>query len=97
MKHLSWQYRGRRNAQQQREFRAAQRKRIAARWAKRAQDEMRVDRRVEIVIRDSLRPMTTLTLTQRDFGERLSKRWSGIGKRRLTTRSLDRLIARFLE
>ena len=69
MKHLSFRYRGRRNAQQKKEFREAQAARIAKRWdrerAAHAGDPIRIDRVTELVIRDTHRPTMVLRLYSR--------------------------------
>jgi hypothetical protein len=96
MKHLSWKYRRRRNAQEQREFSAAQRRRVEARWrkvhAEQSGTPIRTDRVVQIVIVDSHRPRTTLTLTQTDC----RGRWHGIGQRSIARAGVARLLADFL-
>jgi hypothetical protein len=78
MKHLSWKYRRRRTAQEMREFRAAQSRRIAARWAKvhaaHVGEPVRETRVVEMTIRDSHRPMRIIRL-QAEETERGWSRW----------------------
>jgi hypothetical protein len=60
MKHLSWKYRKRRTPREQREFRAAQSKRINRRWEKQresmAWEPVRQTRVTRITIVDSHRP-----------------------------------------
>jgi hypothetical protein len=100
MKHTSWRYRRRRNPAQQREFCAAQRRRVAARWAAyRAAQQTATpsaDRVVEITIRDSRRPMTILRLTQPTHSGSTKPRWRGPGDRPLCTSGLARLRAAYI-
>jgi hypothetical protein len=106
MKHLSFRYRRRRTPQQQREFRAAQSRRISARWAKaakaRAGDPVRQTRTNRITIEDTHNTRTIL-LVHRDQTER---GWSrarvevnGIpcGKHPWGLRQLAKAIARIMQ
>ena len=74
---------------------------VAARLAKHAAESrrnepVRVDRVVEITIRDSRRPMTVIRLRREDQGERWG-RWSGIGKTKLGPSGVGKLIGKYLE
>jgi hypothetical protein len=66
MKHLSWKYRKRRTAQEQREFCEAQSRRVARRWKKRqeamAAEPRRQTRVTRITIEDSHRMSLVVTL-----------------------------------
>ena len=79
MKHLSWRYRRKRTAKEQKEFREAQRKRIEKRWEKelagRVGEPVRQTRVVELEIRDSMRPRTTIRL-EAEEAERGWGRWA---------------------
>jgi hypothetical protein len=78
MKHLSWRYRRRRNAKEEREFRAAQSRRVAQRWSKasavRVGEPIRETRVVLMTIRDSHRPMRIIRM-QAEETERGWSRW----------------------
>jgi hypothetical protein len=73
MKHLSFRYHRRRTPQQQREFCAAQARRVAARWAKaakaRAADPVRQTRTNRITIEDT-HTTRTILLIRREQTER---------------------------
>jgi hypothetical protein len=66
MKHLSWKYRKRRTAQEQREFCEAQSRRVNRRWKKRqeamAAEPIRETRVTRITIEDSHRMSLVVTL-----------------------------------
>jgi hypothetical protein len=70
MKHLSWKYRGRRNAKEQREFNAAQSGRINRRWEKRrlalAGEPVRQTRTTRIMIEDSHRMRLVFVLARQE-------------------------------
>jgi hypothetical protein len=70
MKHLSWKYRRRRTPQQEREFRAAQSRRIAKRWEKastaRAGEPVRQTRTNRITIEDSHRMRLEFVLARQE-------------------------------
>jgi hypothetical protein len=105
MKHLSFRYRRRRNAQEQREFCAAQSGRIAKRWAKAAAaregEPIRETRVVEMTIRDSHRPMRIVRL-QAEETERGWSRWTAhengqrAGQKPWGKNAIARAIARTL-
>ncbi len=106
MKHLSWKYRRRRTRAQQREFCAAQAARVEKRWAKAraaaAAEPLRTDRVVELTVRDSHRPGTTLRLESRETAAGF-RRWAmaeagrQIGPRRMGRHAIAKLIAQWLE
>jgi hypothetical protein len=97
--HLSFRYRRRRTALQQREFCAVQRERICKRWEKRqtdaADDPMRCDQAARITIEHSKRPRTIVVVTRREEDGRMG-RWQGIGPRGLTGAGIGKLIGEFL-
>ena len=106
MKHLSFRYRRRRTPQQQREFRAAQARRISARWAKvhvaSIGDPVRQTRTNRITIEDTHNTRTIIHV-HRDQTER---GWSrarvevnGIpcGKHPWGLRQLAKAIARIMQ
>ena len=107
MKHLSWKYRRRRTPQEMREFRAAQSRRIAARWAKvhaaRAADPVRQTRTNRITIEDTHTTRTILVVRR----EQTERGWSrarvevnGIitcGHRAWTLRQLGNAIGGILQ
>ena len=72
MTHSNHRYRGRRNAQQRKEFCEAQRKRVEKRWAKYheglAGEPTRLTRVTILTVRDSCRPMTTVRLVWSESG-----------------------------
>ena len=76
------------------------RKGVAARERKRlartAAEPVRVDRVVEITIRDSHRPMTVIRLRREDQGERWG-RWTGIGQARLGPTGIGKVLGKYLE
>ena len=59
-------------------------------------EAVRVDRMVEIVIRDSQRPLMVISLRREDQGERWG-RWKGIGPRGLGAHGVGEAIAMALE
>lgn len=102
--HLSWRYRRRRNRQEDREFREAQRRRAERRWEQeRASRPKRgADRVVVVTIRDSAASeTTTLRLTAGDYGHRWG-RWrvevdgQRLGRQLFAGAGLGRILARYL-
>jgi hypothetical protein len=104
MNHLSPRYRRRRTPQQQREFRAAQQRRIERRWkaalAGATAGADRRDRVSEVTIRDTHRPMVVVRLEARMT--RGGRRWGRravyengrrVGARRLGLRAIGELLA----
>jgi len=79
---------------------ARSRKGVAARavkWAARTAGlPIRQDRVVEIVIRDSHRPLTIIRLRREDQGERWG-RWRGIGSVPLGPTGIGTIIGKYLE
>lgn len=67
MTHTNWLYRRRRSPAEAREFREAQRRRVAKRWetvhAAKRNEPPRETRAIELTIRDSHRPMRMIRLT----------------------------------
>lgn len=104
--HLSFRYRRRRTPQQQREFRQAQSRRARKRWnaaiEERSAEPVRRTRVVEIPVRDTHRPRTTIRL-EADENPRGWSRWKvtqnghPISARRLGRHAVGELIARWLE
>ena len=106
MKHLSWKYRRRRNAQEMKEFREAQSRRARMRWAlyhaELAGGPIRETRVTEIVIRDSQRARTTIVLrrdpTRYGWGRaRVEQDGVRIGKGRMGVGGIATLLAKWLE
>ena len=64
--------------------------------ARTAGEPLRVDRVVEITIRDSHRPLTVIGLRREDQGERWG-RWEGIGHSKLGPTGVGRVIGKYLE
>jgi hypothetical protein len=102
----NWRYRGRRTPQQERDFRSAQRRRIERRWERvreaRAGERVRETRVVEVTIRDSHRPMTTIRMEtqERERGWGRFAVWqqgARIGARRFGRSGIAELLARWLE
>jgi hypothetical protein len=106
MTHTSWRYRRRRNRQQEREFREAQRERVRRRWAKvhgsSAAEPARRSHVVEVTIRSTHATMRTIRLQREPRGEVGWSRWDvienghRIGGRRFGSGTIARLLARSL-
>jgi hypothetical protein len=107
MTHLSWRYRRRRTPQQEREFREAQRRRIARRWERereqRAGEPVRQTRVVEFPIRDTHRPFALIRIeaqpTQRAWGRwQISENGALVANgRRFGCRQVAELLAAWLQ
>jgi hypothetical protein len=103
MKHLSWKYRRRRNPKEQREFNAAQARRIAKRWEKRQEvlkdEPLRQSRVTELTIRDSHRPMEIVRIVRepRDHSwgrGRMEMNGKPVGRRAFGISGIARMLAR---